>query len=402
MARLSINGEILQQPTKHWLKQALAFRPFFLLAATFSIGALALWWFMLAGKVTVTVYGGPLWWHLHEMLFGFAVAVIAGFLLTAVQTWTQRPSLQSYPLLALVLLWLAARVLMLLPNAVPGLLIAIIDVTFLAVCGFFMGYITIKAKRFRNVIFMPILLVMAGLNALMHASVLLKKPSIFMPSALTMVFMVVLIMVIMAGRIFPMFTANGTKTQKIENLAWLEKSVIGLTLLVAISQSGWFDLGVVFDSVLLLLAAAFHAVRAYRWRIWVTFKTPLVWSLQISYWFIVAGFLLLALAEVTPWFSRSQAMHSFTLGAMGLMILSMMSRVSLGHTGRPLQAPKMMPWAFGLLILALVARLLAPAVTGFYQTGLLLATIAWGLAFLAFIAHYACILSQARPDGRPS
>lgn len=401
MARLSPTGEILNEELKHWLKTALAFRPLFLLAAVFSVLALSLWWLLFTGHVSVDVYGGMLWWHLHEMLFGFAVAVITGFLLTAVQTWTQRPSVQSYPLLALVVLWLVARVLMFLPNAVPGLLIAIVDVAFLAVCGLFMGYITIKAKRWRNVIFMPILLTMAGLNALMHASVLLDNASLFMPSALTMVFVVVLIMVIMAGRIFPMFTANGTKTSKVENLAWLEKCVIGLTLLVAITQSGWFDLGVVFNSALLLLAATFHAARAYRWRIWLTFKTPLVWSLHVSYWFIVLGFLLLALAELTPWLVRSQAVHSFTIGAMGLMILSMISRVSLGHTGRPLQAPKLMPLAFGLIILAFLARFLAHVIAGFYQTGLLLATVGWCLAFLLFIMHYTKILSQARPDGRP-
>lgn len=401
MARLSVTGEIIDDEPVHWLKTALAFRPLFLLAAVFSVFALSLWWLMFAGKVSINVYGGMLWWHLHEMLFGFAVAVITGFLLTAVQTWTQLPSFQSYPLLALVLLWLAARVLMFMPSIVAPELIAVVDMLYLPVCGLFMGYVTIKAKRWRNVIFMPILLAMAGLNGLMHASVLLPKASWFMPSALSMLYMVLLIMVIMAGRIFPMFTANGTQTAKVESLPWLEKLVIASMLLIVLTQAGWFDLGSVFNSALLIAAALIHGVRTIRWRPWVTLKTPLVWSLHLSYWFVVAGFMLLAASELGFDVTRSQAVHSFTIAGMGLMILAMISRVSLGHTGWPLQVSSLMSAAFLLMVVAFATRFLAQAITGFYHMGLLLATLSWCVAFLLFIMHYSKILCQARPDGRP-
>jgi uncharacterized protein involved in response to NO len=396
---LLANGQVAPQSKSIWPIFRLAFRPLFWLASLFSALSIGVWALTISGNLQFNPYGGSLFWHLHEMLFGFTVAVIAGFLLTAVQTWTRVPSVKGLPLALLVLLWLVARVAIAFPSLAPTSVIVALDVAFLPLAAFFLSRPIIKAKLWRNLFFVPVLLTMALLNGWMHASVLGAVETHFVQLSHVMVLMVTLVMCIMGGRVFPMFTANGTQTERVAPIMWLEKLSIGSVIVcivisvLPLAMPHWLS-GAVFT-----IAGTANFARALRWRIWVTFKTPLVWSLHLSYWSVCIGLLLLAAAE-WGWLTRpSLAYHAITVGGIGLMILSMISRVSLGHTGRPIQVNWVMTTAFLLMVMALVVRVLVPVLVDDYLQCILISAALWCVAFMLFVVKYLPIVFAPRVDG---
>ncbi|WP_432468108.1 NnrS family protein [Agarivorans sp. Z349TD_8] len=374
----------------------LAFRPFFLLASLFSILSLLLWNGFFTGDVTLHVYGGPLWWHMHEMLFGFVAAIIIGFLLTAVQTWTKIRSLNSTGLLLLVAVWMIARGLFLLPNSVPHWLIALLDIAFLPLATAALAYPIIKARLWRNLIFIPILLLMSIANISMHSKVVTPLEPFIDNSSTLMVLLVTLVMSIMGGRVFPMFTANGTQTARVEPIAYLEKVVIGSTLLALISSLPFIKLPSTLSAAIFFIASAAHAVRVFRWKIWVTIKTPLVWSLHISYWCIALGLFIYGLSEVSTMVNHSQAIHTLTVGAMATMILSMISRVSLGHTGRKIEVGRIMTFGLIAIILCFVTRVFLGYFLSDYRYVISIAVGFWVIGYGCFVTLYFPILSKPR------
>jgi len=377
----------------------LAFRPLFLLGGLFSIISVVLWSLMFSGKIQLEVYGGGYWWHIHEMLFGFVAAIICGFLLTAVQTWTKVPSIKGLPLIALTLVWLMARLLLLFPALVPSALIITIDMLFLPLAAAFLAYPILKVKLWRNLMFVPILLMMAVVNGAMHCAAAIPNTQYLIQASHIMVMLVTLVMCIMGGRVFPMFTANGTSTPKVLPLPWLEKlSIISVLLAIAVNLN-LLPLDESIKGAIYLLAAITNGLRAYRWRIWVTFKTPLVWSLHISYWGIVIGFFMLALSELSQFVTKSQAIHAITVGGMGVMILAMISRVSLGHTGRKLVVNGAMVFAFIAISTAFLIRVFAPLFIDNYLNVLFAAAIAWAIAYGLFVIVYIPVLTKPRVDG---
>ncbi len=331
---------------------------------------------------------------MHEMLFGFTAAIIVGFLLTAVQNWSGVRGLNGKALLGLVSVWLSARIAFFFPEQLPNILIAVLDLAFLPLAAAALAYPIIKAKLWRNLIFIPILLVMSISNVLTHYSVsssdylLLSKASTFM------VLLVTLVMCIMGGRVFPMFTANGTQTTRVNAIPTLEKLSIASILIAVIVGAGFVELPSVVVATIFFCASAIHAVRAFRWRIWVTFKTPLVWSLHLSYWCIVIGLLMFGLSEITTIVSHSQAIHALTVGAMASMILSMISRVSLGHTGRIIIVGKTMIVAFVAILLAFIIRVFGIYWLESYTLALTLAVTFWTLGFGCFVVLYLPILTK--------
>lgn len=378
----------------------LAFRPFFLCAAIFSVFAIAAWAAVLFMGWRFLPYGGSYWWHAHEMLFGFVAAVVAGFLLTAVQSWTGVPGIKGHRLLVLVSLWLLARVLMAVNlDGLHGLA-ASADLLFLPAVAACLASSVLKVKQYRNLIFLPLLLGMTVCNIYMHLAVLLKEPVWLQTGSHAMVMMVTAIMCVLGGRVFPMFTANGTSTPKVEPVYWLEKlallsvGLLAALFLMPVTAPRWL-------LVLLLLVGGFsHLIRWFRWRFWITLKTPLVWSLHSAYICIPLGLLLLALHYSTESVSFSLAMHVITVGAMGGMILSMMSRVSLGHTGRMINVGYWMTSAFVLILMAMLSRTVLLAITSEPKLPLLLSALFWGLSYGMFVAKYFPILTQPRADGK--
>jgi len=376
----------------------LAFRPFFLLGALFSALSIGVWGLTFTGHIEFSPLGGSLFWHTHEMLFGFAVAIISGFLLTAVQTWTGVPSVNGKPLAMLVLIWLTARILFAFPLLISDFGIMLIDLSFLPLVAVFLAIPIIKVRMWRNLFFVPLLLLMAFLNGLLHLSAQGTIAISFLTLSHAMVLMITLIMCIMGGRVFPMFTASGTHTARVASVAWLDNlAVVSVAVCVLVSFE-IFARSPVLEASVFITAGILNFVRVLRWRIWVTLKTPLVWSLHLSYWSLCAGLVMLGLEKLGLLTSVSLAFHTITIGGIGLMILSMIARVSLGHTGRTLQISKAMVFAFSFIILALVARVLGPLLFSSHMILILLAAACWVIAYGTFVVVYFPILTTARID----
>jgi uncharacterized protein involved in response to NO len=342
-----------------------------------------------------------LWWHMHEMLFGFSSAIIAGFLLTAVKNWTGLPGFGGWKLGGLVLLWVLARLSFPFNGYVPNALIIALDMSFLPITALVLTLPIIKAKRWRNLIFLPILTVMTLANALMHYAAINNAYLLSQQASYLMVMTVILLISLMAGRVFPMFTANGTRTPKVGGLPWLEKSTMLFTAFAALVVSFPAVLPILLNSTVLAIAAVLHAYRAIRWRPQVTVRFPLVWSLHLSYWCIPVGIGLFALEPWLSFISRPQALHSLTVGGIGLMILAMISRVSLGHTGRMLSVSKWMVGAFVAVFLAFVVRILGVYVWSNYAQVMTFSVICWSVGYGLFVVHFWPILTKARSDGQP-
>ncbi len=387
-----------------WPLLRQAFRPMFLLGAGFSAFAMALWLLILAGMASPPVYGHALFWHSHEMLFGFVAAIVVGFLLTAVQNWTGLRATHGSSLAILTVLWLAGRLVLLIGEALPAWLVIAVDLAFLPVAALLLAIPLIKVAQQRNLFFVPVLLLLTLCNALMHYGLQTLRFDLQLIGSQSAVWLVTLLMAIVGGRVIPMFTANGTLTPKAEPIVWLDRLGLGsLWLIMLLALTGYDGhLPRAAMAGLSLFCAALLAIRCGRWKIWRTWRVPLLWSLHLAYWFIPFGLLLFGLRYLDLPVSNSTALHALTAGAMGSMILSMIARVSLGHSGRPLQPHPIMSVAF---ILVLSAALLRVVLAALWPQWLLywylLAGGLWVLAFVTYVLVYWSVLTTPRADGRP-
>lgn len=382
----------------------LAFRPLFLGAASFSALAIAWWGAILAGWVTVKPALPLVFWHSHEMVFGFGSAVVAGFLLTAMQNWTGLRAPHGKPLALLVTCWLLARLANAAPVALPLPLLMLIDLSFLPLAAGLLAKPLIAAQQYRNLFFIPLLLVLTICNALMWFGLTPGYEQLQNHGSTSAVLLITLVMAIVGGRVLPMFTANGTRTTRVTSLVWLDRAALGSCWAVFgfhfFHLQTWMPTQVPF--LLCTVAATLLAVRAARWKIWLTWQEPLLWSLHLAYWCIPAGLALYAARYAGLAVTQSLAIHMLTVGAMGAMILSMMSRVSLGHTGRQLKVSRWMPLAFAALIAAMVCRVLLPLQSSqWYLTGVLISAVCWVVGFMLFLLCYWKILTSPRADGHP-
>lgn len=379
---------------------ALGFRPFFLSAGIFAVVFMSVWLATLQGGQSVFAQVTPAAWHGHEMLFGYATAVIAGFLLTATQNWTSIPMLKGGPLAALFGLWLAGRLLPYL--AVPYAVFAFVDFLFLPLVLVAVVRPVLKVKQVRNYAFSVLLLGLTAANALFHAAKLNSDPAYFLLGLYLAAYLIVLMMVVMGGRVIPYFTErrldiSATKWPIVE---WLAPASALLLLITALAVQ-WLGSGHVLLAAVAAAAALVHAIRLYGWQDKRLWKIPLLWVLHLGYGWIVVGFVLDALhaAGLVPPFL---ALHAYVTGGIGVLTLGMMSRVSLGHTGRILEPPKVVTWSFVLINLSAVARVFGPLLlpaqaAAMHQLGGLL----WMAAFTIFAAVYAPMLWRPRADGKP-
>lgn len=382
----------------------LGFRPFFLFGAIASFVLVFLWLFILKGAVNLAVYGGGYWWHMHEMVFGFGAAIIAGFLLTAVQNWTGVRGVQGKLLLALILLWLAGRLTLVFPQILGTTASAIIDISFLPAIAWVLGKPIIAIKQYRNLFFVPLLLVFTIANIQMHMAIAPPSNIMINLSGYTGVMLTILLMSIMAGRVVPMFTANGTQTPKVSPLPWLEKAtnggIAGATIMLLLHPIIGFNHQVF--GLVLIFAGFTQGIRWFRWRPWVSLAVPLVWSLHVSLKFVWFGLILLGVSYVMPEVPSNHIWHLLTVGGMGGLILAMISRVSLGHSGRPLVPPKAMTVAYIAIAMAAIIRSFGPWGSPehsaiFYDISGML----WFIGFGIFAWFYGPMLAKPRADGRP-
>lgn len=403
---LNITDNALEQKIPAFFR--LGFRPLFLSAALFSIFAIVLWTLILSGTSTATPYGGSFWWHAHEMIFGFVVAVIVGFLLTAVQTWTGINGVKGWRLAFLYGVWLAARILLFLnPVDIPKMFIVVLDLAFLPLAAYFLAVPIFKVKQHRNALFAPVLLLLTVCNGLTHMAVYTEQP--FIQSSqhgfYAAVMFITLIMAVMGGRVIPFFTANATKIPRKPANKHIEFLSLASTWLIAfifIFNLQTLEPLKLVVGVIALFAGVINLIRWSTWRFTTTVTIPLLWSLQLAYLFIPISFLLLGCHYVFGAFNLSSVIHGLTLGAMANMILAMMARVSLGHSGRPLKVHMLVPAAFMSLIVAAIVRFVG---VNFFDSYVLeswqISAGLWVFSFVIFAIIYWPILTKPRVDGRP-
>jgi uncharacterized protein involved in response to NO len=375
------------------------FRPFFWFGTLMGSTWMLLWLCVLSGQFQS---GGHLsWsvWHAHEMLFGFVLAIIAGFLLTATQNWTGRITANGPTLLFLTLLWMAGRLAMLFGNSLPASVVIAVDLAFIPCLIFFIGYPIIAAKCTRGLPLLAILGILASCNLLIHLGGVGYLPAVTIPALYATVNVITLLMVLIGGRIIPFFTRNALPTVNIQPVPLLDRLAIGAVVVLLITEviSGITPL----SGAVALTAGILNAMRLFSWRGHKTLSQPLLWVLHLGYGWICAGLITKGLSSFLPNLHYSIAIHMLTVGAMGTLILGMISRVALGHTGRPLSLPSGMISAYLLLTLAAIIRvggpLLLPAHT---TTALLLSGGLWSAAFALYLIRYTPILWQPRVDGR--
>jgi uncharacterized protein involved in response to NO len=378
----------------------LGFRPFFLLAGIAALLLVPLWIYAyLRGGPVLAYYPAMASWHGHEMLFGYTVAVIAGFLLTAVRNWTGMKTPGGAALAGLVALWLAGRVLPFPSGVLPHWLIAVVDTAFLPVLALSLAFPLIRQGQRHNLVF---LLVLAGLtlaNLLIHLQLLGITRETAPPGTTLGIGLIVLLIAILGGRVIPFFTERGiagASTRQWKPVEFVSLGALPVLVLLDLAQAPPAAL-----MLFALLAATGHAIRLFGWYHHGIWSVPLLWILHLGYAWLVSGLLLQAFAAaglVNPML----AVHAFTAGAIGTITLGMMSRVALGHTGRELRAAPAMTWAFILVTLAACSRVFLPLVVpAGYREWMVLAGACWSAAFALFVFHYARILIPPRVDGRP-
>ena len=377
------------------------FRPFFLLAGLFAVAIVPLWLLILNGTLRTTSYLDGVSWHAHEMIFGFVVAVIAGFLLTAVGNWTQRETAVGGPLLALAGLWLAGRLAMVLSSSLPPLAVALADLAFLPALLVALGRPLVAAKNRRNFVILAVLGAFFLANLTVHLEALgVVSTGSARHASLVGVDLVLLLITIIAGRVVPMFTRNATGVTSIRSVRWLDAvaigAMVGLTLLDSIAPAS--QVGALLSGV----AGALAGCRAVPWGTRHSFKQPLVWILHAGNAWLALGLVLRSVAELGGVGFASLATHALTVGAIGSLTLGMMVRVALGHTGRMLVAPSAVAMAFVAINLAAVARVFGPLLApGRYFAVLVTTGALWVIAFGTFLVVYAPMLWSPRVDGRP-
>lgn len=373
----------------------LAFRPFFLGACLLAALAVPLWLLALGGMTgSWQPAGGWLAWHRHELLFGFGLAIIAGFLLTAVQTWTGRPGLSGAPLGALAALWLAARVGWLLDVPLP--LLAVLELSFpLAVAGV-MGWTLWQVRQTRNYPIVLVLVLLAVADGLSLYDQGLQRQAV-----LTGLWLVAAMMGLIGGRVIPFFTQRGLgRVAAVKPWPWLDHLLLGGSILVGLLYAGGVALlPRAWIGVLFALLGVGHLLRLARWHARGLWRVPLLWSLHLAYAWLALACLGMALWHFGAPLNPSLAVHALTIGAMAGLILAMIARVSLGHTGRPLQPPSGMTLAFALLNLACVCRVLLVLV--WPVAALWLAALCWSVGLGLYLWRYGPMLWQARVDGHP-
>ncbi len=379
----------------------LAFRPFFLGGVLFSIIAMLVWGGLLSGAVPLALYSTPFWWHAHEMLFGFGGAIIIGFLLTAVQNWTGLPGLRSWSLVLLFIFWLVPRVAMLLSSS-PQVWIALLDLLWLPLAAYVLGRPVVLVKGWRNLFFVPLLLLMTILNGQMHYAAYQNDYGAAMQAAYSTVLTITALMLVMGGRVIPFFTSRRLGFTQPVRYRWLEiMSLLPFWLIVLASVLQISAPDFVYGG-LLLTTFIFNLIRFCRWKPQQTLGVPLLWSLHLSYLLILIGLINLAWSYIAG-FDNVLAIHFLTIGGMGSLILAMICRVTLGHTGRNLELPgKFMAVALSFPAISVLFRSVMPELVPEGLSDWYLISIAfWIAAYGAYLYYYAAMLMSPRADNRP-
>ncbi|MBK4734927.1 NnrS family protein [Noviherbaspirillum sp. DKR-6] len=381
-----------------WLEHpilGLGFRPFYLLSAAFAALAIPVWLLRYYGKLPGAARV-DLVWHTHEMVYGFAVAVLIGFLYTAARNWTGLWTPRHGHLAALALLWLAGRAAMLLLNA-P--LAAIVDLAFLPMAAWPLYRVLRRAGNKRNLFLVALLGLLALVNLAFHAARLGWIEISPLRPVHTAILIIVVIESAIGGRVIPMFTGNALPGVK--PLVDARGDRIALALTIGAALAWTLSLPGPLCAGIAAAAAVAQATRLAGWMPHRTLAYPLLWILHASYAWIVVGLLLLALSALDV-VSASAAFHALAVGSMAGLVIGMITRTALGHTGAALRAGAGETAMYALVQFGALARLAAAIGPVSWRDGaLMLAALTWSLAFLLYLALYLPRLCAPRPDGKP-
>lgn len=397
-------------PARPPLMLAMGFRPFFLLAGLHAAFSLALWalWLgvhQLGGMVdAVTIAPPPFQWHAHEMLFGFSTAAVAGFLLTAVPNWTGTRPVQGWRLGLLVAAWLAGRAVVWLSAALPAPLVLAVDAAFLPLLALMQGPAIVRAGKPRNLVFVVLIALLATANVLSHLGMMEVLDGGPQAGQKLAIGVLVVMMTVVGGRVSPAFTGNWLRARGIDpgtTPGWLNAAAI-------VSAVAWLAAEALAapDAVrggIAAIAAVATLARLATWKGWLARREPLLWILHLGALWLGIGFALSAATllgvSAVP---GNSALHAFTAGAAGSLILGVMSRATLGHTGRALTCDRPLTAAYVLVTVAAALRVFGPiAAPQLYLEAVTLGGLAWVAGYGLFILRFAPILMAPRVDGRP-
>jgi uncharacterized protein involved in response to NO len=382
---------------------AYGFRPFFMAALLFAPISVLAWLFVRVGGELPLGPFPPQLWHGHEMVFGFAGAAVAGFLLTAVPSWTGARGFAGRPLIALAALWLTGRLAFAFAADVPAWLLAAVELAFLPGLALLVAPPLLRAKNRNTPLLIVVLVLWVADAAFVHA-LMQADPAAASKAVRAAIDVLLLLITIIGGRIVPAFTANALRQRGIvaplRTRGWVEVTVIAaMALRVVVDVLAPFH---IVTALVAAVAALAHGVRLAGWQGMRTGKDPIVWVLHAAYAWLPVGLALQAIHVTTAANGASQWMHALTAGAVTLMIVAVITRASLGHTGRPLEVARPVALAYGLLFAATAVRVAGgglPAAS--YEWTLRIAGALWLTAFLIIAVAYAPILLRPRVDGKP-
>jgi len=375
------------------------FRPMFLLGALWSALCVVLWIHILIGRVTFEHPWAPLDWHVHEMVFGYGSAALSGFLLTAIPHWTGRDNIKGAALAGLVVLWLAGRLAVFYIPSVSPTAAAVIDVSFMLTLLALSTREILASGNTRNLPVMAILLIFTAANLAFHWQAAGDTLASQSASARFGIAALVLLISLIGGRIVPMFTRNWLKARGIDAIPPAFNQFDGIVLILtapalllwAMHPSVWVT------AIVLGIAGGLHILRMARWRASATRHEPLLLTLHIGYGFVPLGFLLLSLSLLSPSVAFDAGLHAWSAGAIGVMTLTVMTRASLGHSGRPLKAHPVETGYLALIVFSAMCRVCSGLVTD-GSLLLQLSSVFWALGFLLFVLRFARIMFQPRLD----
>lgn len=385
---------------------AYPFRIFFASVALWAVIAIPLWVFYFNGSLTLNTALSPFAWHAHEMLFGFFAVAVAGFLMTATCNWTQTPRTHGWPLFSMWLVWALGRISMLCAAFLPYWLIALINLAFLPLIIFDIA----KRVWLRRQTRQYLLVVVISALWLMQLGFLITHGD--MQFAFATLVLAMAVMMIVGGRITPNFSRGWLSFQRgdadrIEIQPWLEKSTAGSIFLVLITVLAGLIPGVESNAhyhhllaLVAVIAAAIGLLRIALWRGWLVRREPLLWILHLSLLWIPIALLLLA-AHQFGWVNAYAWVHALAVGAMAGLIIGVMTRVALGHTGRMMLLPRFMVATYVIIHLGAITRVAAELVPTHFLHLIYCSAILWTLAFALFLYRYLPILLAPRADGRP-
>ncbi len=383
---------------KSWRNAALlsrGFRPFFLAAALWAVAAIAIWPLFFTGAVAIPTAFSPIDWHIHEMIYGYAVAVVAGFLLTSIPNWTGHLPVAGWPLALICSLWMLGRLAVCTSAWIGWVPAALVDTAFLVVFAGLISREVITGNNQRNLKVVALVLILAAANAAFHIEAAVSGSAAI--AARAGLAIIVFLILLIGGRVVPSFTHNWLARQQVEkrpvsfgnfDSGVLVLSALALIAWIAAPEQNW-------TGVALLIAGGAKFWRLWRWRGWSTRADQLVLVLHAGFFFAALGFLFTGVHALWPLVaSMAAGVHVWAVGAIGTMTLAMMTRTTLSHTKHDLVASRTTQFVYGAVVAAMIARVLMEFVPGLALPFLYMAAAAWVAAFAGFVIVYGPMLAQ--------